>query len=93
MRNRAMAKKLADQEAIDVEKVSVPHSLEDARDQELRGTFRLKTAAFEDMADYCVRSTEQWIWSIGKRASDGAIFAALDTRFYQNPRFECVWLR
>ncbi len=43
--------------------------------------------------DYCVGSTEQWIWSIGRRLSDGAIFAALDARFYGNPEFHCLWLR
>lgn len=91
MRNQAMQRKLRDGEAIDVEKVSEPMDRADQENPELRGTWKL--TAFEEMADYCVVSTEQWIWSIGKRASDGAIFAALDGRFYQNPGFECVWLR
>jgi hypothetical protein len=33
-----------------------------------------------------------WIWSIGKDAK-GNVFAALDTRFYLHPEYECIWLR
>jgi hypothetical protein len=89
MRNQAMRRKLEKGEALDVEQML---ALDPAPPGELyRGTFRLDR--FVDDCDYCVGSTEQWIWSIGRRLSDGAIFAALDSRFYQNPEFHCLWLR
>jgi hypothetical protein len=84
-----MAHKLTAHEAIDVETIlelAAPESGE-----MYRGTFRLDR--FDAGADYCVGSTEQWIWSIGRRLSDGAIFAAIDSRFYQNPEFHCLFLR
>jgi len=89
MRNQAMARKLEANGAIDVETVLALAAPEPA--DLYRGTFRLD--AFVDGADYCVGSTEQWIWSIGRRLSDGAIFAALDSRFYNNPEFHCLFLR
>ena len=48
---------------------------------------------YENDSDYCDAVQEQWIWSIGQRVTDKRIFAATDTRFYQNPMFECLWLR
>ena len=89
MRNQAMRRKLESGEALDVEKLLAVAAPE-AGDI-YRGTFHLDR--FVDDADYCVASTEQWIWSIGRRLSDGEIFAALDSRFYQNPDFHCLWLR
>ena len=83
--NQAMARKLASGEAVDVEKVG-----EVAR-TEGPGVWHLRD--FHADVDYCVGSSEAWIWSIGRRRSDGAIFAATDNRFYQNPAFECLWLR
>lgn len=44
-------------------------------------------------SDYCNAKTEQWIWSIGKRLSDGVVLAAHDTRFYLNSIYKCLWLR
>jgi hypothetical protein len=90
MVNQAMKRKLASGECIDVETVLAPHHPGDTGPA-FAGVFRLRV--FTDGVDYCVSSTEQWIWSIGKRASDGAIFAAIDGRFYQNPAFECLFLR
>ncbi len=89
MKNLAMRRKLEKGEALDVEKLLAlaapqPGAL-------YAGTFHLDR--FVDDADYCVGSTEQWIYSIGRRKSDGEIFAALDSRFYQNPEFHCLWLR
>jgi|GraSoiStandDraft_4_1057263.scaffolds.fasta_scaffold19853_10 hypothetical protein len=89
MRNLAMRRKLEKGEALDVEQMA---ALVAPQQGDLyRGTFALDR--FVDDRDYCVGSTEQWIWSIGRRKSDGVIFAALDSRFYQNPEFECLWLR
>lgn len=48
---------------------------------------------FIDDRDYCDASGEKWIWSIGRRVTDQRIFAAIDTRFYGNPMFRCLWLR
>lgn len=62
------------------------------------GTYDTKTDTyvidtFDEDLDYAEKRTERWIWSIGKRASDGSILAAFDARFYQNPGFTCLWLR
>lgn len=90
MKNQAMQRKLSAGRAIDVETILAPPQPTDVGPAFV-GVFRLRE--FHDDVDYCVGSTEQWIWSIGRRHSDGAIFAALDGRFYQNPAFECLWLR
>ena len=89
MKNRAMTRKLDTGGAIDVETI-LELAAPDAGDL-YRGTFRIDR--FDAGADYCVGSTGQWVWSIGRRLSDGEIFAALDSRFYQNPDFKCLWLR
>lgn len=89
VRNLAMRRKLEKGDALDVEEMlaTAPPEPGDL----YRGTFHLDR--FVDDADYCVASTEQWIWSIGRRKSDGEIFAALDSRFYNHPDFNCLWLR
>jgi len=48
---------------------------------------------FVEGKDYCNMVRQEWIWSIGRRKSDGAILAAHDGRFFRNPDFDCVWLR
>lgn len=93
MRNQAMARKLSNEDAIDIEKITVHGTEKDAADPQLAGAFKIDPLQFVDDRDYCVSSSEEWIWSIGRRRSDGAVFAALDGRFYQNPEFECLWLR
>lgn len=47
----------------------------------------------EDGPDYCDAVLEQWMWSIGKRKADGVILASEHPDLYQNPEFECLWLR
>lgn len=89
MRNQAMKRKLEKGEALDVETMLATAAPEPG--DLYRGTFHLDR--FVDDCDYCVGSTEQWIWSIGRRLADGEIFAAIDSRFYQNPEFTCLWLR
>lgn len=54
-------------------------------------------ALIEDM-DYCVLddgedALDQWIYSIGRRDTDGIMLAATDVRFYKRDGFKCVWLR
>jgi len=48
---------------------------------------------FIEGKDYCNAVRQEWIWSIGRRKSDGLIIAAHDGRFYQNPDYDCIWLR
>lgn len=46
-----------------------------------------------DEMDYCDTSTDSWIWSIGQRYSDGVILASTSNVFYQNPDYNCLFLR
>lgn len=48
---------------------------------------------FVDGKDYCDPVKERWIWSIGRRFSDGKIFAATDARFYGDRNHDCLFLR
>lgn len=43
--------------------------------------------------DYADAQTERWIWSIGEEKGTGVIRASTDGRYYQNPKYECLWLR
>ena len=48
----------------------------------------------DTMADYCDAKQEAWIWSIGQRWDDpSVIHASQDTSLYQNPDYECLFLR
>lgn len=48
---------------------------------------------FEEGKDYRVNSLNQLIWSIGKHKKTGVIKASVTSRFYENPVYECLWLR
>ncbi len=48
---------------------------------------------YADDIDYCNSKTEEWIWSIGRHRESGQILASTSQKFYQNPAFECLWLR
>lgn len=50
-------------------------------------------ATFMDDVDYCDLAAGVWIWSIGRRLTDGMILASPSADLYQNPEFECLWLR
>lgn len=80
MLNQSMAKKLRDHEAINISQCP------------REGKFYHLSRFVEDV-DYCDADLEVWMWSIGQRKSDGAILASRGTEFYQNPEFECLWLR
>lgn len=43
--------------------------------------------------DYCDAKLEAWVYSIGQRNEDGVILASISSKFYQNPKFKCLWLR
>lgn len=80
MNNKRMEEKLQEGEAID---------LSECKRED--GAYVLKE--FIEDKDYCDKKAEEWIWSIGRRLSDGKILAATDGRFYQNSKYECLWLR
>jgi hypothetical protein len=84
LKNLRMAEKLERGEAIDVNMVGDPLP-------NFPGVWVMED--FLDGMDYCDAENEVWIWSIGRHNVDGKYYAATDTRFYQNPLFECVWLR
>jgi hypothetical protein len=46
-----------------------------------------------DMPDYCNAETEGWIWSIGRHVETGVVVASHSAKLYQNPAYECLWLR
>lgn len=79
--NRSMASKIERGEAIDLQ----------YNKKTPEGHYILKQ--FEEDSDYCDAYTEEWIWSIGKRHSDGVILASTGGIFYDNPDFLCIWLR
>ena len=82
MGNLSMWRKLIDKMALDVR--AEGHEV-------MPGVFRL--ARFVEDVDYCDGLGERWVWSIGRRLEDGAIFASVGTEFYQNPEFDCIFLR
>lgn len=79
MTNRAMARKLIDGEAIDIS--GYPRT----------GQYYILIGV--EGKDYCDAEREEWIWSIGRRRADGVILASVSSDLYQNPQFECLWLR
>jgi hypothetical protein len=81
--NERMQEKLSALEAIDVRGIGT--ELEP-------GVFELR-AFLGDGMDYCDGQNWSWIWSIGIEKATGRIHAAVDGRFYQNPLYDCVWLR
>lgn len=85
MQNRRMAEKLEKGEA-----VSIHHCEKDSN-----GDYILSEGLWleNDDMDFCNMVTEEWIWSIGKRNSDGTILASTSAKFYENPSFTCVFLR
>lgn len=80
VRNQAMRRKLNARKAIDVSGYPI-----------YGGAYVLPF--FTEGADYCDSRNERWIWSIGRRKSDGVILASVTDEFYQNDEFECLWLR
>lgn len=55
------------------------------------GIFHLNR--FVEGADYADFLNQRRIWSIGRNVHDGRIEAALDTRYYGDPNWECLFLR
>jgi hypothetical protein len=82
MKNLRMHEKLNLGECVDVNRIGRSVGV---------GLFVLDS--FETGVDYCDAANEAWIWSIGKHCITGVMMAAIDSRFYQNPQYECLWLR
>jgi hypothetical protein len=78
--NYAMREKLKNNEAIDISK------------NPREGKYYILSEIIEGM-DYCDIQKEAWIWSIGKRRSDGVLLASTTNHFFNATGFECVWLR
>jgi hypothetical protein len=83
MLNRKMQSKLDSRECIDVMHIG-------CRAEEA-GVYILRS--FIEDIDYCDAEREAWIWSIGKNRETGEIRAATDARFYEDPEWQCIWLR
>jgi hypothetical protein len=81
MKNKRMEQKLESELAIDVSQCQCTED----------GYYILP--AYVNGVDYCNKETEEWIWSIGRRISDGVILASHDSIFYVHNEFECLWLR
>lgn len=82
MGNQAMQSKLNTGECLDVREIG---------EQQSNGDFLLHE--YHDNVDYCDAEKEEWIWSIGKHKLSGKIYASKTGKFYQNPDYECLWLR
>lgn len=90
MINKAMERRIAEGEAIDISTISDVA----VGTAERPVTFKFHAHVQDIMAvDYCHAPTELWIWSIGRSKETGVIYAAIDGRYYQNDKYECVWLR
>lgn len=82
MTNQAMQRKLDRDECLDV--------LEEGEEIS-PGVYLLR--GFTEGVDYCDAEKEAWIWSIGRNLKTGEIHASTSAQFYQNPEYECLWLR
>lgn len=95
MLNKAMERALAKGDCIDVNKILVEGDFSGdefiVRNEGWERVYRI--SSFEEGMDYCDAQNERWIWSIGKRLSDGVIFSATDSRFYQDVNYYCLFLR
>jgi hypothetical protein len=57
------------------------------------GDYLLPPGFFRESVDYCDAVQELWVHSIGRHIQTGEVLASTSGRFYQNPLFECLWLR
>jgi hypothetical protein len=80
MVNQAMQRKITSGEAVDIGTCPT------------EGAYYL-LEKFEDDKDYFDSVREAWIWSIGRRRSDGKIIASRSSDLYQNDEYECLFLR
>jgi hypothetical protein len=57
------------------------------------GLFLLSGFTENEDVDYCDLPSQAWIWSIGRHKKSREIFASIGTEFYDNPDYDCLWLR
>lgn len=81
MNNKSMERKLDRKEAIDISHC----------EQNDEGDYIL--SEFISDIDYCDRYEEEWIWSIGRDLVTNQILASTSNKFYENPGYECLWIR
>jgi len=86
-RNQAMRRKVNKGMAVDI----------GGYPKDEHGRFILPDGIFQEGADldYCDMRNDAWVWSIGRRKADGVVLASVKAfpEFYQNPEFDCLWLR
>jgi hypothetical protein len=82
MKNTWMRNALRSGDAIDVRVIGVEVE---------PGVFRLNE--FIPDVDYVDAEDEVFIYSIGKGLESGEILASVDTRFYMNEDYECIYLK
>lgn len=83
MRNKAMARKLSQDTALDLGGYPANE----------RGEIELPRDLDIEELDLCVARAEAWIRSVGRDTHTGIRWAATDARFYQRDGYECLWLR
>lgn len=81
LKNKSMQRKLENGECIDVSPF----------ERTPNGYYILPY--FAEGSDYCDAEREVWIWSIGRHRETMQILASTDSVFYQNPLYECLFLR
>jgi len=83
MLNRAMRDKLERGECVDLSECK----------REEDGAYIVPPDVWQEDVDYCNAKTESWIFSVGREIRTGIIRAAHHNGYYQNPEYECLWLR
>ena len=82
-RNVAMRRKVNSGEAVDVGGYII----------DAAGHYLLPPGVFVEGKDYCDMKNDVWIWSIGRHRKSGIVTASPTGDLYNNPAFECLWLR
>lgn len=92
MPNYAMRQKIKNGEAVDLSTLPIerqgPIALVDMTNAG-RSPYDIQSGE----VDFCILTTEEWIWSIGHNPKTGRIVASTDARFYGMDGWECLWLR
>ncbi len=57
------------------------------------GDIKLPVDLDIDDKDLCLAKTEEWIWSVGRNVLTDEVLASTTSKFYQDPSYECLWLR
>ncbi len=79
-----MEEKIADGECLDIATIGV---------RVRPGVYRLQNFNERDGMDYCDLAGKDWIRSIGRHKQTAEIIASTSTEFYENPEYDCLFLR